>query len=166
MGEERRGPSPGDESKAEELEREHEELFHELRSMIPGAEVLFAFLLTVAFTNRFADATQLQKQVYYATFLCAGAALVLLLAPAVYHRVQFRQRDKENMMRTANVEALTASLFMVASIAGTVFLITDLIFSAGWAAGAAGVLAATAAGLWWILPLSQRIRSGAPATAP
>ena len=152
-------PSPGDESKAEELEREHEELFHELRSMIPGAEVLFAFLLTVAFTNRFSDITALQRNVYYATFLCAGLALVLLLAPAAYHRVQFRRRDKEAMMKYANTEALAATVMVVFSISGTVFLISDLLFSAGWASIAAGLVGGLAATLWWGIPLSRRIRS-------
>jgi hypothetical protein len=149
--------SPGDEAKAEELEREHEELFHELRSLIPGAEVLFAFLLTIAFSNRFAEVTALQERVYFATFLCAGIALVLLLAPAVYHRVRFRQRDKENLMRYANREALAASVFVVLSIGGTVFLITDLLYSAGWASVAAGAVAGLAAALWWVLPLWERV---------
>jgi hypothetical protein len=126
--------------------------------MIPGAEVLFAFLLTVAFTNRFQDVTTLQRNVFYATFLCAGLALVLLLAPAVYHRVQFRRRDKEAMMKIANKEALAATAMMVCSIAGAVFLISDLLFSAGWASIAAGLLGALAATLWWGLPLSRRIR--------
>jgi hypothetical protein len=128
--------------------------------MIPGAQVLFAFLLTVAFTNRFEDVTELQRRVYYATFLCAGIALVLLLAPAVYHRVRFRQRDKEHMLRFANREALAASVMMVASISGTVFLITDLLFSGAWASVAAGIVAALAAGLWWVVPLQRRLRDG------
>ena len=143
--------------KEEELDREHGELFHELRSIIPGAQVLFAFLLTVAFTNRFQDITAVQRDVYYATFLCAAVALVLLVAPAAYHRVQFRQRDKDAMMRIANVEALAATVMMVFSTAGTVFLITDLLFSAGWASVAAGAIAVLAAALWWGLPLTRRL---------
>jgi hypothetical protein len=149
-----------DEPKREDLDREHDELFHELRSMIPGTQVLFAFLLTVAFTNRFRDITELQRRVYYATFICAGVALVLLVAPAVYHRVRFRQRDKERMMRYANREALAASVMMVASISGTVFLITDLLFSDAWASVATGLIAALAAGLWWVIPLRQRLKDG------
>lgn len=150
--------SRGAESKSTELEREHAELFHELRSMIPGAEVLFAFLLTIAFTNRFSEITPLQRNVYYATFLCSGLALVLLVAPAVFHRVQFRQHDKEAMMRIANKEALAATLMIVLSIAGTVFLITDVLFSARWAALAAGAIGGLAAVLWWGVPLSRRVR--------
>jgi hypothetical protein len=71
--------------------------------------------------------------------------------------VQFRQRDKEAMMRIANVEALAATVMMVFSTAGTVFLITDLMFSAGWASVAAGLIAVLAASLWWGLPLTRRL---------
>ena len=37
----------------ERLEREHGELLEELRSLIPGAEVLFGFLLAIRFTGQF-----------------------------------------------------------------------------------------------------------------
>src|SRR6187431_3070411 len=117
------------ETDSERLEREHEELFDELRSIIPGVQVLFAFLLTVAFTERFEDLTDLQRGVYYATFFCAGLTLVLLLAPSSFHRIRFRQHDKDALLRAANVEALAALALLAFSIAGTVFLITDVMFS-------------------------------------
>jgi predicted membrane channel-forming protein YqfA (hemolysin III family) len=146
------------ETKAEQLEREHEELFHELRATIPGAEVLFAFLLTVAFTNRFDELTPVQRDVYYSTFLCSATALVLLLAPSAYHRIQFRRHDKENMLRLANKEALAGTILIAFSITGAGFLITDILFASKWASLAAGVLAALAGALWWALPLSRRLR--------
>lgn len=145
-----------EESHDEQLQREHEQLFHELRAIIPGAEVLFAFMLTVAFSSRFEDVTDLQRWVYYVTLLTAGTALLLLLAPASFHRVQFRRHDKEAMMRVANTEAIAALVLISLAIAGTVFLITDLLFTTV----AAGVVAATlwlATGLvWWGVPLSRR----------
>ena len=149
---------PDGETAAERLEREHEELFHELRAIIPGAEVLFAFLLTVAFTERMETLTTLQRGVYYGTFMCGGTSLVLLLGPAAFHRVQFRQRDKEALMRTANVEAIAALVLISASIAGAVFLITDLLFSTLLATVTAVAIWLLASALWWILPLSRRIR--------
>jgi hypothetical protein len=138
------------------LEREHEQLFDELRSIIPGVEVLFAFLLTVAFTERFEDLTDLQRGVYYATFFCAGLTLVLLLAPSSFHRIRFRQSDKDALLRAANVEALAALGLLAFSIAGTVFLITDVMFSTAAAVVAGATIFLVAAGLWWVYPLSRR----------
>ena len=144
------------ESDTERLEREHEQLFDELRSIIPGVEVLFAFLLTVAFTERFEQLTDTQRGVYYATFFCAGLTLVLLLAPSSFHRIRFRQSDKDALLRAANVEALAALALLAVSIAGTVYLITDLMFTTTAAVVASATIFLVAAGLWWIYPLSRR----------
>lgn len=146
------------ESKDERLAREHEELFHELRSIIPGVQVQFAFLLTVVFTQRFATLNEFQRDVYYATFLLAAASLVLLFAPAAFHRVQFRQRDKEVMLRAANVEVIGGLVLISLSLAGTVLLITDLMFPTELAIAVSVVALAAASLLWWAFPVARRLR--------
>ena len=145
------------ESKEERLDREHAELFHELRSIIPGVQVQFAFLLTVVFTQRFESLTEFQRDVYYATFLLAAASLVLLFAPAAFHRVQFRQHDKEMMLRAANFELIAGLALISLSLAGTVLLITDLMFprEAAIAASVGALAAATL--LWWAFPMTRRV---------
>lgn len=148
-----------DESKREQLDREHEQLFHELRAILPGAEVLFAFMLTIAFTERFERLTDLQLWVYYLTLLSAAVALLTLLAPSAFHRVRFRKHDKEAMMRGANIEAIVALLLISLSIAGTLFLITDLIFSTGAAAAVSATAWTFASVLWWGVPLSRKVQA-------
>ncbi|MBI5089614.1 MAG: hypothetical protein HZB15_12380 [Actinobacteria bacterium] len=145
-----------DENHAERLDREHEQLFHELRSIIPGAEVLFAFLLTVAFSQKIDELTSLQRGVYYTTFMLAGSALIVLLGPSAFHRVQFRKSDKEAMMRLANVEAIVALVLISLSLVGAVFLITDRLFSTTWAIVAGAIFGVVASLLWWAVPLSRR----------
>jgi len=54
-------PSARDETEQERLDRELEQLLHELRVAMPGVQVLFAFLLTVPFQQRFAGVTEFQK---------------------------------------------------------------------------------------------------------
>ncbi len=152
-----------DTSSAERLEREHEQLFHELRAIIPGVEVLFAFLLTVAFSERFEILTTAQQGIFFATFLCSGLSLVLLLAPAAFHRVRFRQGDKEAMMRAANVEAIAALALLSAAMSGSVFLITDILYGRWAAYTASSALFVVACALWWGHPLS---RNGCRETSP
>jgi hypothetical protein len=140
----------------DQLDKEHEQLFHELRSVLPGAEVLFAFLLTIAFTERFRSLSELQRNVYYAVFLLASTSLVLLLAPTAFHRVRFRQSDKDAMLKLANLEMIMAMVLMSFSISGVVFLITDLLFSS-WAASVVSlVLAVSISSLWWLVPLRRQ----------
>lgn len=142
----------------ERLHQEHEELFHELRAIIPGAEVLFAFMLTVAFTERWQRLTDLQRWVYYLALLSAAGALLILLAPAAFHRVRFRQRDKDALMRAANLEAIVALVMISLSIAGVLFLITDVTFSTPAAIAVSATAWVLASALWWGVPLSRRGR--------
>ncbi|MBA3434811.1 MAG: hypothetical protein H0U08_12050 [Actinobacteria bacterium] len=94
QAQERVGDEESQEDLKERLEREHGELLEELRSLIPGAEVLFGFLLAIRFTGQFGDLTTTQRYVYYVTLLSTAVALVFLLAPAAYHRIRFRTGDR------------------------------------------------------------------------
>ena len=150
---------PAGETEQKRLDREHEQLFHELRSIIPGVQIQGAFLLTVAFTQRFERLSDFQRDVYYVTFLLAAGSLVLLLAPPAFHRVQFRRHDKEMMIRAANVEVMAALVLVSLSLAGTLLLITDLIFPVGVAIAVAIVTMVVTSLLWWAFPIARRLRA-------
>jgi predicted membrane channel-forming protein YqfA (hemolysin III family) len=143
------------ESKEERLNRELIEFLNELRVVLPGVQVLFAFLLTVPFTNRFEDVTNGQRQVFFVTFLCTTAATALLIAPSAYHRLRWRQHDKEQLLRTANRLSIGGMVFLTFALVGAVYLVTDLLFHY-----AAAVVVTAAVGgffvwFWWGLPLSR-----------
>ena len=104
----RRAESEEDHKKR--LEREHGELLQELRALIPGATVLFGFLLAGSFTLEFADLTTSEKYVYYVTLVSTAVALVLYLAPAAHHRLRFREGDKDHMLRKGNREAIAGTV--------------------------------------------------------
>ena len=74
----------------------------ELRIALPGVQILFAFLLVVPFNNRFAETDDLQRNVWFAAFLLALGAVACFIAPiALYHRIRFRDFDKERLITTA-----------------------------------------------------------------
>lgn len=148
------------ETKEQRLEREVEELLQELRSILPGIQVMFAFLLTVAFSQRFDSLTELQRDVYFLLLLTAGASLILLLAPSSFHRIRFRRRDKEVMIRSANVEVLAALFLISLTIAGVVFLISDVLYETEVAVVVAAVTWLAAASIWWAYPLTRHLRDG------
>ena len=72
-------PSRREESDEQRLNRELDQLLNELRVAMPGVQVLFAFLLTVPFQQRFAQATELQRTVYFVTLLASAAASALFV---------------------------------------------------------------------------------------
>jgi hypothetical protein len=144
------------EDRKERLDRELIELLNELRVALPGVQVLFAFLLTVPFSQRFPSVTATQKQVYFASFLCTAAATAFLIAPTAYHRVQFRGRDKEQMLLTSNRLTIVGMFFLALAIALVVFVITDLLFGGAWTPTVTAVVAALFAWLWYGLPIVRR----------
>lgn len=90
------------------LDRETGELLQGLRVILPGVAVLFAFLLTLPFTQRFVDLDRGQRAVYYVAFLAAAASLTALVAPGSLYRVRWRRHDKEYLLRVSNRFALPA----------------------------------------------------------
>jgi hypothetical protein len=135
------------------LEREHTELLHELRALIPAAQVLFGFLLAIRFTERFGDLEDSQRYVYYGTLLFTVAALVFYMAPAAHHRLRFRAGDKEFTMQKANREAIAGTVAAALSFTGVLYLLTDLTFGTAEAIVAALVLFVLIAWRWWALAL-------------
>lgn len=145
-----------DESQEERLDRELIELMNELRVALPGVQVLFAFLLTVPFAGRFERVSDAQKDAYLLALLCAAAGSVLLIAPSAYHRLRWRQRDKEHMLRTANRLAIAGMVFLAGGMTASVFFVTAFLFAGAVTAIVTAVTAGMFAWFWYVLPLSRR----------
>lgn len=149
-----------DEDERQRRNRELIELLNELRVALPGVQVLFAFLLTVPFSSGFGDLTEWQRTAYFGTFIGTAIATGLLMAPTSYHRIRFRQGDKERMLQTANRFAIVGIAFLALSLGGAVFLTADLVFGLGFALGMAAAILALLAWAWFGLPLHRRVRDG------
>ncbi|MEY2399331.1 MAG: hypothetical protein QOJ00_2505 [Actinomycetota bacterium] len=148
--------SDPDEDKQERINRELNELLEELRVAIPGAQVLFAFLLGVAFTQTFHTATALQRTVYFATLLLTAAATALLIAPSAYHRINFRSGDKEQLLFSATRMAIASLFLLMLAVAGSVFLVGDVIYKSPLAGVAGAGIAAWFTWFWFVLPWTRR----------
>jgi apolipoprotein N-acyltransferase len=120
--------------------------------------MLFGFLLAVPFSQRFQTITTSQRNVYYATFLCTAFATIFFIAPTAYHRLRFRQHDKEQLVKTANLLTIVGTAFLALALAGAVFVVTDLVFKEGVTAAATGAAAAALLWFWYGLPLLRRIK--------
>jgi hypothetical protein len=142
----------------DELNRELIELLNELRVALPGVQVLFAFLLAVPFATGWQRVTNFQRDVFFVAFLCTATATILLIAPSTYHRLRWREHDKEHMLVTANRLTIAGSVFLAAAMVSVVLLITDLLFSLGWALLATVVVAAAFAWFWYGLALTRAAR--------
>ena len=155
-----------EETKKERVDRELIELLNEIRVALPGVQVLFAFLLTVPFSQRFSQVTAVQKDVYFATFVSAAAATIFLIAPSANHRVQFRQDDKEALLIRSNWLAIVGTVFLASAVMGTTFLITDILFG-GLATGiTTAILAGLLIWFWYGVPIVRRLTGPGQRRAP
>ena len=135
-------------------DRELIELLNELRVALPGVQVLFAFLLTVPFAQRFASVTPSQKATYFAAFLATTVASICLIAPTMIHRITFRQGNKERLLQISNVLTIVGTTFLAIAISCVVYLITDVIYEATWASIVTAVTAGAFVGIWYVVPLT------------
>jgi Family of unknown function (DUF6328) len=145
-----------DEDKSEKLDRELIELLNELRVALPGVQVLFGFLLVVPFSQGWGRVTDTQETVFFLTFLCTATATALLIAPSAQHRLQWRQHDKEALLRRANLLAISGTLFLAFAITGTVWFVTDVIYEQALTTVATATAAGVFAWFWFGWPLLRR----------
>ena len=150
------GSGDGEESHSERVNRELIELLNELRVALPGVQVLFAFLLAVPFATGFAQTNDFQRDLFFGTLLATAISSALLIAPSAYHRMNFRERDKERMLLTSNTLALAGLVFLALAIVGAVALIADFIYGPAVPILCAGVGAVMFTGLWFVLPILRR----------
>lgn len=133
-------------------DRNFAELLQELRVMQTGVQILFALLLTVAFTGVFAQADQFARVVYVITLVCCAVATALLIAPVAYHRRLFQRGRKADVVRAAHRLLQAGLLVLFLAVVGALLLVVDQ------AVGRlAGVLVSTLVGLvfvllWFVLP--------------
>ncbi|HEY5472499.1 MAG TPA: DUF6328 family protein, partial [Candidatus Limnocylindrales bacterium] len=124
------------------VDRELIDLLNEIRVVLPGAQVLFAFLLSLPFLARFDLLTRVDRDAYDAAFLCTAVGTIMLMAPSANHRPRFREYDKEPMLFWFDRLVLIGSAFLAAAVALAVFLVTDMLFAQSWAALLAAIVAA------------------------
>jgi Family of unknown function (DUF6328) len=142
----------------ERLDRELIELLNELRVALPGVQVLLAFMLTLPFTDRFDRLSPLQKDTFVVALLSTACAIVLFMTPTSYHRLRFREGDKEQILTTSNRLSIAGIALMGLGLAAVVFLIMDVLFSTPTAVAVGLALAILIASLWFALPLIRRTR--------
>jgi hypothetical protein len=147
-----------DESNDERRDRELIELLNELRVALPGVQVLFAFLLTVPFSNGFPKLSRFDRDIYFVAFIATAVSTVLRIAPSSYHRLRWRQRDKERMLVVSNYLTIAGLAALAVAISATVFVITDFVFHRAWASTFTAIVAALFLVFWYGLPLASAMR--------
>lgn len=144
------------ESEQERWKRNYADLLQELRVVQTGNQILFAFLLTVAFSARFSDTTAEQRYVYVGTLTAAAIATALIMAPVSHHRLLFRMGAKPHVVRMAARLAMWGLVFVMIALSGALFLAVDFVMGNTWAALITAGIVAFHLVVWYAIPLRRR----------
>jgi hypothetical protein len=140
------------ETMAERIDRNYAELLQELRVAETGVQILFAFLLGIAFQQRFANIDGFQRGVFVFTLVATAVATVLFVTPVALHRFTFHQGRKDELVRTTHRLAVAGLLVLVGAILGSVLLVLDWVMNRPFAVTFTAIFAVGIAGLWFVLP--------------
>ena len=141
----------------EKRDRQMIELLNELRVALPGVQILFAFLLTVPFTQRFTALTMFERDVFYVTLIAATLSAACLIAPSAAHRVLFHKSQRTWLIESANRLMLAGLGFLAIAIGAAFLLITDVLFEGArvWVYSVA--VWVTIVALWFARPLRRHM---------
>ncbi|MDO3687519.1 DUF6328 family protein [Micromonospora sp. C28ISP2-4] len=144
------------ESEKQRWQRNFADLLQELRVAQTGVQILFAFLLTLPFSNGFGRTTEFQRDIYILALLTAAASAAMIISPVAFHRALFRQGRKPELVRFAHRMATGGLFFMLIAMVSSVLLVTDFVLDRPIA-----FLLSALTGLWFllfwaILPFSRR----------
>jgi hypothetical protein len=144
------------ETPLERVDRNLEELTGELRVVVTGVQVLFAFLLIVPFDTGFAHVGSFERTVYFITLVFAALAAACMIAPSAHHRFLFRYDDKAHLVFFSNRVVIAGLGFLALAMCGCVLLVATKLFGVGAGALTAAVAAIPFALLWFTMPLARR----------
>jgi len=143
------------ETSRERLDRNLEEMTGELRVVVTGVQVLFAFLLIVPFNVGFEHVGGFERGVYFVTLVFAALAAVCTIAPSAEHRFLFRHDDKSHLVFRSNRIVLAGLAFLAVAMCGCLLLVATKLFGATAGACTAGVALVVFIGAWFGVPLAR-----------
>lgn len=145
------------ETPLERLDRNLEELTGELRVVVTGVQVLFAFLLIVPFNVGFAHVGDFERTVYFVTLVLAALAAVCTIAPSAQHRFLFRHDDKHHIVFSSNRVVIAGLAFLALAMCGCLLLVTTKLFGIAVGVLTASIGAVPFLVLWFAVPI-RRLR--------
>ncbi|WP_405792711.1 DUF6328 family protein [Streptomyces sp. NBC_01506] len=152
----------GAETPEERADRRWGDLLQELRVAQTGVQILFGFLLTVVFQQRFTALSDTDRHIYTVTVILGAATVGALVGPVSLHRVLTGRRLKPETVLLASRLTILGLVLLLCTMTSSLLLVLRLTVQGSWAAGLVGVMALWFVICWFGLPLWARHR-GNPA---
>jgi hypothetical protein len=141
------------ESERQRWQRNFAELLQELRVAQTGVQILFAFLLIVAFTPQFTPGDTFARVTYLTALLSAAAAAALIIAPVAHHRLLYRRHQKPLLVRVSSRMAYAGIMLLIVAMVSAVLLAADAVMPRPAAVAVAAGVGLLFVLLWVVLPV-------------
>ncbi|GAA0592816.1 hypothetical protein HPO96_05880 [Kribbella sandramycini] len=146
------------EDRGEQLDRHWNELLQELRLAQTGTQILFAFLLGIAFQSKFHEADEFTHDVYAGTLIASSLAVALFLAPVAFHRMLYKQGLRDHLVTFADRLARAGLAFLVLAVCGGVLIALDVVLRRPLAITTVAIVFVWFLLFWVVLPAWVRHR--------
>ncbi|MFJ1793451.1 DUF6328 family protein [Kitasatospora griseola] len=151
---------PVAESPQARADRRLVEMLQELRVLQTGVQIVFAFLLGVAFTPRFAELDDARQDLYVVVLLLTVVAAAVLATPVALHRGLFRHPKRTRIVKVSARIAQVGLVLLAMALSGAVLLVLTVVLGFPLAIPITAVIALLFGGLWFLLP--WLVRRGVP----
>jgi hypothetical protein len=132
-----------------------EQMLTEARVVLPGAQALFGFQLAIVLTQSFEQLPETSRVTHAAAIFLVAVAVVLLMAPAAYHRIVYAGEDTQDMYRVGSALVTMATLPLALGLAADIYVVIAKIagsLTIGWIAAVLSLVGLI--GLWHAYPLA------------
>ncbi|MFK4066680.1 DUF6328 family protein [Streptomyces sp. NPDC029674] len=147
------------ESARDRVNRRWHEILQETRVAQTGVQILFGFLLSVAFTPLFRELDTFDRVIYVVTVVLGASATGSLIAPVSIHRFLSGQRMKDEVVETAGRLMMCGMVLLALTIGCTLLLILRIVVPGPLAEALVGGVMLWFGICWFALPLRLRRRA-------
>ncbi|MBH0244794.1 hypothetical protein I3W98_21020, partial [Streptomyces cavourensis] len=151
-----------EETQEERADRQWTELLQELRVAQTGVQILFGFLLAVVFQPRFAELSEVDRDIYVTTVVLGSATVAALIGPVTYHRLLTGRRMKPQTVIWASRMTMVGLVLLFFTMCSTLLLIMRVALHNTFALWLVAGIALWFLACWFLFPLwaLARNRSG------
>ncbi|MFF3501430.1 DUF6328 family protein [Streptomyces sp. NPDC003247] len=134
------------------------ELIQEVRVAQTGVQILFGFLLTVVFTPRYLELTDVDRGIYIVTVVLGACATGALIGPVSLHRLVAGRRVKPQAVQWASRMTFVGLVLLLATMTAALLLILRVATDGGFVPWLVSAVVLWYALCWFAVPMWTRRR--------
>jgi hypothetical protein len=144
------------ESEKTPLHSKIEQMLTEARVILPGAQALLGFQLAIIITQAFEKLSPLSQAMHAISLGFIAVTVILLMAPAAYHRIVYAGEDAAEFHRTGSIMVTVATVPLALGMSADLYVVMAKIAGTTTGAIVASLALVGFIALWHLYPALRR----------